>query len=70
MKKKSVRKLNLSRETLQHLTIAGGGEDFGVVKGDGVALSIPVCTQVISDCLYCTTPLNSCPKTFQTCTCA
>jgi hypothetical protein len=33
-------------------------------------LSIDPCTNVISDCLGCTTPLASCPKTFQTCTCA
>jgi hypothetical protein len=77
MKKRIARKLSLSRETIHRLTDsalarAGGAlEDGVVVIGGEVALSIPVCTNVISDCLYCTTPLNSCPKTMQTyCDCA
>lgn len=74
--KKQVRKLRLSRETLHRLTNASLA---GVVGATDVAvgavavdknLSIDPCTNVISDCLGCTTPLASCPKTFQTCTCA
>jgi len=69
--KKHVKKLSLSRETLHHLASVAGG-DFAVeIGGVDKNLSIPVCTNVISDCIYCTTPLNSCPPSMQTyCTCA
>ena len=77
MKKRAIRKLSLSRETVHRLTdsslrLAGGVElePVEIDKGD-TALSITVCTQVISDCRYCTTPLNSCPGSMRTnCTCA
>jgi hypothetical protein len=76
MKKHAAKKLSLSRETLRYLTRASLA---GVAGATDIALepvaidknlSINPCTNVISDCLGCTTPLASCPKTFQTCTCA
>ena len=79
MKKRVPKKMSLSRETLHRLTDSNlglvGGAFEDVVIGVGVigkttALSITDCTNVISDCLTCTTPLNSCPRTFQTCGCA
>lgn len=75
MKKRTPKKLSLSRETLHRLTdpvlarANGALEDVAI--GDNAALSITDCTKVISDCLGCTTPLASCPKTMYTnCTCA
>jgi hypothetical protein len=75
MKKHVAKKLSLSRETLHNLTrssLAGVGGALAVeVGGVDKNLSIPVCTNVISDCLSCTTPLASCPPSMQTyCTCA
>jgi hypothetical protein len=77
MRKHVARKLSLSRETLHNLTSAslarvGGATDVevGAVTVDG-NLSIKVCTNVISDCVGCTTPLASCPPSmFTYCTCA
>jgi hypothetical protein len=73
--KKHVKKLTLSRETLHRLTssslaaVAGGTDgEMGVVAQP---LSIPVCTNAISDCLTCTQVQGSCPPSMQTyCTCA
>lgn len=75
MKKHFARKLSLSRETLHRLTSASltgvaGGTDAGDVAV-AQPLSIPVCTNVISDCLTCTQKAGSCPPTmFSYCTCA
>ena len=60
MKKNGLRKLRLSRETLRALADAGLGQAGGAAVAGG-NLSIPVCTRVISDCIYCTTPLDGCP---------
>jgi hypothetical protein len=77
MKKHVARKLSLSRETLHRLTtfslagVAGATDgEIGAVAVDK-NLSIQPCTNVISDCLGCTTPLASCPPSmFSNCTCA
>lgn len=55
MKKKAPKKLTLHRETLHKV----GGTAVAVAAPG--ALSIHVCTRVISDCLGCTTPLDGCP---------
>ena len=77
MKKHFARKLNLSRETLHRLTSASLAGVAGATDGEVGAvaidknLSIQVCTNVISDCVSCTTPLASCPPSMYTnCTCA
>ena len=77
MRKRAPKKLSLSRETIHRLTDAALGGVVGafedVVIGVGKDnLSIDVCTRVISDCLTCTTPQNSCPYTTPSpsCTCA
>ena len=57
MKRKAPKKLSLSRETLR--TVGGTLADAVAVPAG--ALSIRVCTRVISDCLSCTTPLDGCP---------
>jgi hypothetical protein len=77
MRKRVTRKLSLNRETIHRLTdsalgrVGGAFEDVVIGVGKDTALSITACTQVISDCLGCTTPLASCPRTmFSDCTCA
>jgi hypothetical protein len=75
MKKHAAKKLSLSRETLHLLTSSSLARVGGALEAEVGAvdknLSIPVCTNVISDCLGCTTPLASCPPSMQTyCTCA
>ena len=77
MKKRVPRKMSLSRETLHRLTdsnlgLVGGAFEDVVIGADKDNLSIKVCTRVISDCLTCTTPQNSCPYTTPSpsCTCA
>lgn len=78
MRKRATKKLSLNRETIQRLTDsglrhAGAGLEQPeiIVVGNDTALSITACTRVISDCLTCTTPHNSCPRTmFSDCTCA
>ena len=62
MKHRKATKLKLNRETLRTLTdasllMAGGG--FLQPEGN---LSVPVCTQAISDCVSCTKRLDSCPQ--------
>ncbi|MBW8876352.1 MAG: hypothetical protein JF614_15400 [Acidobacteria bacterium] len=62
MKNRKATKLKLNRETLRTLTdasllMAGGG--FVRPQGN---LSVPVCTQAISDCASCTRRLDSCPQ--------
>ncbi|HEX3554924.1 MAG TPA: hypothetical protein VIA62_17000 [Thermoanaerobaculia bacterium] len=61
MKHRKATKLKLNRETLRTLTdasllLAGGG--FVRPAGN---LSVPICTQAISDCVSCTKRLDSCP---------
>jgi hypothetical protein len=79
MRKHAAKKLSLSRETLHRLTTASLAGVVGATDGEIGAgavevdknLSIQVCTNVISDCVGCTTPLASCPRTmFSYCTCA
>ena len=72
MKKHFTRKLSLSRETLHSLTGVYGGTDgqIGAVAVDQ-NLSVNPCTNIVSDCVYCTQPQGSCPPSMQTyCTCA
>jgi hypothetical protein len=62
VKNRKALKLKLNRETLRiledsNLSQAGGG--LLLAGGD---LSVPVCTQAISDCVSCTKRLDSCPQ--------
>jgi hypothetical protein len=62
--KKKLKKLQLNRETLNRLSLtqAYGGTDVAPVAGeDAKALSIKPCTWIVSDCKYCTTPIDGCP---------
>jgi hypothetical protein len=64
MKKKKVSALSLRRETLRSLASDNPNRRQDLARARGAAagnLSINPCTQVISDCLYCTTPLDGCP---------
>lgn len=74
MRKRVAKKLSLNRETIHRLTDSTLGRVGGAladVVAPAPALSITECTQIISDCLGCTTPLASCPATmFSDCTCA
>ena len=58
MKKRRVSALTLRRETIRSLASDNLARARGAAAGN---LSINPCTQVISDCLYCTTPLDGCP---------
>jgi hypothetical protein len=52
-------KLTLNRETIRSL------EDSSLLEargGFGGNLSVPVCTQAISDCVSCTKRLDTCPQ--------
>jgi hypothetical protein len=64
MKKRKMKKLQLNRETLSSLDLSrveGALEAVDQPVAGGKALSIPRCTWVVSDCLYCTTPIDNCP---------
>lgn len=65
MRKHKAKKLSLNRETLRSLHEPGlrQAEGGALLEERAVAgaLSINVCTKVISDCLGCTTPLDGCP---------
>jgi hypothetical protein len=61
MKNRKPGKLKLNRETILNL------EDSSLLEarggfGSGGNLSVPVCTQAISDCVSCTKRLDSCPQ--------
>jgi len=59
--KKRMRKLQLSRETLRALTDLQAAGALAVEQQQAAGnLSINPCTKVISDCVYCTTPLDGC----------
>ena len=63
MKNRKALKLKLNRETLRiledsTLSQAGGG----ILLPVGGNLSVPVCTQAISDCVSCTKRLDTCPQ--------
>ena len=61
MKKRKANKLKLNRETLRSLSevnLAGGA----VVGPPPPPLSIPMCTQAISDCYRCTVFPDVCPS--------
>ena len=77
MKKHVARKLSLSRETLHRLTTSSLAGVAGATDGEIGAVaddknhSIQPSTNIISDCVGCTTPLASCPPTMISyCTCA
>ena len=61
--KRKVSTLSLRRETIRNLEdMANGRPDLVRARGMAAqALSIPVCTQALSDCQTCTTPLDGCP---------
>jgi len=64
VKNRKALKLKLNRETLRiledsTLSQAAGG----ILLPQGGNLSVPVCTQAISDCVSCTKRLDSCPDT-------
>jgi hypothetical protein len=66
MKRQKVTKLNLSRETLRQL----GVSSLRRVAGDAVINPVPInsldCTNVLSVCYTCTTPLDTCPPVYTT----
>jgi hypothetical protein len=62
--KKKMKKLQLNRETLTHLSLSlaeGAGALIADQQAVNKNLSISPCTKVISDCIYCTTPIDGCP---------
>lgn len=63
MKNRKAIKLKLNRETLRILAdsslLQAGG---GFLPAGGGNLSVPVCTQAISDCVSCTKRLDTCPQ--------
>jgi len=61
--KKKMKKLQLSRETLSALTdVQASGALAADQQEAQKALSINPCTRIVSDCLYCTTPIDGCPN--------
>ena len=60
--KKKMRKLQLNRETLTNLSLSQAEGGFAVVDQPVKNLSINPCTRIVSDCLYCTTPVDGCPN--------
>jgi hypothetical protein len=62
MKKKNRSpKLTLHRETLIHLSGATGGDIIPILTTITTILSRFPCSNEISVCKYCTTPLDTCP---------
>jgi hypothetical protein len=64
MKKKKVSALSLRRETIRSLASDNPARRQDLARARGAAakaLSINPCTQIVSDCLYCTTPIDGCP---------
>ena len=59
--KKRMKKLQLSRETLHALTDTQASGALAADQQAVAALSINPCTWVVSDCKYCTTPIDGCP---------
>jgi hypothetical protein len=60
--KKTMKKLQLSRETLRALTeMQATGAMAAQQQQAGKALSINPCTQIVSDCYPCTGRLDTCP---------
>lgn len=59
MKKNKSRKLTLNRETVVHLHEIAGGQNLTTFTP--ILQSRFPCTNEISVCNYCTTPLDSCP---------
>jgi hypothetical protein len=55
-------KLKLNRETIRSLEDSSLLEARGGFLPAGGNLSVPVCTQAISDCVSCTKRLDSCPQ--------
>ena len=61
MKSRKATKLKLNRETLRSLEDSVL-QQAGGAWGSGGNASVPVCTQVVSDCLSCTKKLDGCPE--------
>lgn len=60
MKNRKPTKLKLNRETLRTLEDSSLQQAAGGFGGGN--LSVPVCTQAISDCVSCTKRLDTCPQ--------
>jgi hypothetical protein len=66
MKRNNVNKLRLSRETLHRLGLSSlRAAAGGAAIGAGVVGSLN-CTNVLSVCYSCTTPLDTCPPVYTT----
>ena len=61
MKNRKATKLKLNRETLRNLADSDL-QRAGGAWGSGGNASVPVCTQVVSDCVSCTRKLDRCPE--------
>lgn len=61
MRKNKSRKLTLHRETVSHLNSAEGGAAITTIITITPILSRFPCSNEISVCVYCTTPLDGCP---------
>lgn len=62
MKNRKATKLKLNRETLRILEDSSLSQAGGGLLPVDRNLSVPVCTQAISDCLSCTKRLDTCPQ--------
>jgi hypothetical protein len=62
VKNRKPTKLTLNRETIRSLEDSSLLEARGGFIPVGRNLSIPVCTQAISDCVTCTKRLDTCPQ--------
>ena len=62
MKNRKPAKLRLNRETIRSLEDSSLLEARGGFLPAGRNLSIPICTQALSDCVTCTKRLDTCPQ--------
>jgi hypothetical protein len=71
MKKKAAKKLSLNRETVRRLEDRSLLVAEGALAELGIIVPVRPKSDLISICIGCTGPLDTCPKTLQTdCTCA
>jgi hypothetical protein len=63
MKRNRIPKLRLSRETLHSLDLAAAAGGLAIVMPLSVNNN---CSNVISICISCTTPIDGCPPVYTT----